>query len=63
MFDFSQLNKTMELAKAKIQGLQLANPEVRNSIPFAISDIDKMMKFAVKGDTEKLKQITNKYTK
>ena len=63
MFDFSELNKTMELAKSKIQGLQSANPAVRNSTPFAISDIDKMMKFAVKGDTEKLKQITNKYTK
>ena len=63
MINFSELNKKIELAKSKIQLVQTERPEVMRAVPMTVSDIDKMMKFAIKGDTEKLKKITNKYIK
>ncbi len=63
MFDFSALNKTLGLAKSKIQFIQKERLDVLNATPMSISDIDKMMKYAIKGDVDKLKKITNKYIK
>jgi len=63
MLDFSKINKVMNDAKEVIEKAQSSNIQVRNSTPMSVSDIDKMLKFASKGETEKLKKITNKYIK
>ena len=47
MINFSELNKKIELAKSKIQLVQTQRPEVMRAVPMTVSDIDKMLKFAV----------------